>query len=194
MFSIVVALGFKGYTAFSLMREESLGHKNAVLAEGQITRIRRKVRAGALIYVYQGRFQDRNGVGHDFFHYANERQQEGWLQPLSQRTRQALKDRQAPAPIVIAYDPRWPARNWVEGIHDEQWRLYKFLGYVVILQSVFTFCFAVGLAAEIRNRQEIPWWHDLHMVLPLVVASVCFGFAGLMVGVLNPLLDLVFGS
>jgi hypothetical protein len=33
----------------------------------------------------------------------------------------------------------------------------------------------------------------MHMALPLMVASVWFAFAGLIVGVVNPLLDLLFG-
>lgn len=192
--SIVVALGFKAHTAYSLLREEGVGLERAVLAEGEVIHIRRRVRQGAFIYVYQGRFKDKDGVAHEFFHSANERHQRGWLQPLSQQTRQALKAGNVPFPVTMAYDPELPTRNWVEGIEDDQWRLYNFLGYTVAIQLVVTFAFAAFLADYLRRHQQVPACYDLHMVLPLLVDAVCLCFAGFMVGVFNPLLDVVFAS
>lgn len=96
--------------------------------------------------------------------------------------------------MSIAYDPALPARNWVERIGDDQWRLYNFLGLVVVVQLFFTFLFALFLAIDIGLTKHVPWCYDLHMVLPLMVVSACFALAGLVVGVVNPLLDAAFGN
>ncbi len=127
-------------------------------------------------------------------HDANEREDRKFLQPFSRSLKDSLRDGKVPVPISIAYDPELPTRNWVEGVENDQWRLYNFLGYMIVIQGVALFNFAVFLACDMRYAKTVPWWHDLHMVFPLMVEAVCLGFAGVIVGVTGLVVDLVFGN
>jgi hypothetical protein len=89
-------------------------------------------------------------------------------------TLSAIHNDLAPPPLPIRYDRDFPARSWVE--QSEWWNArttFSFLGFMMaVCQAGFTLRFlpvyALILRVRIKTQGHLPWWHDLHRLVPLL--------------------------
>ena len=87
----------------------------------------------------------------------------------------ALTDERAPARVPIRYDPRWPARSWLEGVPEDSNGLFYASLVVHILQAVAALLIALAAWNEAVGRGgsgRLPWWLELSQAVP-TAAQVC---------------------
>jgi len=78
-----------------------------------------------------------------------------------------LRSAHAHFPLQLRYDPRWPWRCWIDalGAEDEN-RLEWFSFFALFFQAIVLLVFLLILSQHLK-RGGVPWWRDLHKVLPL---------------------------
>lgn len=192
--SLTAAIGFDLWVAFTLMNDERDGLARAVVAKGEIRSVEKKSAAEYHLYTIQCRFQDGQGAWHDGRFQLNEhRKTKRFKDNLPGEVQQALRNKQVPSPITIAYDPVLPERNWIAGSNaGDDNRFFVFALLIRFFQGLAIFNFVVFLRQEIKTQQQLPWWYDLHMVLPFMVEATFLGFFGGLIRGLGFLVDLAF--
>jgi hypothetical protein len=145
-------------------------------------------------YFIDVQFLDQQGDRHEGLFHVVENKKKGFELRLPIGMKQALKNQNLPCPITLYYDPEWPGRNWLAEaggglVDDYKDRLYYFGLCLLVVQLVVVFNFALALRYSIKEHNRLPWWHDFHMVLPLMIMAVFMGFLGGFLVGLAALLD-----
>jgi hypothetical protein len=181
---LVVALAVDLGTTLVLMEREDRAFARALRTEATVTRVRRRKFPFGTVYALDARFTDTTGTPHDATFLLQDDEKAGlpWIIPLA--TQGAVRRGRVPFSIGVAFDPDHPGRNWLLGARwFDQERLHFFSLVVISAQLVAIALFALALEGVVRSRRQIPWWHDLHMVLPLAIEVA--GVAAVSLGELN---------
>jgi hypothetical protein len=165
-----------GYTLY-LMDQESRAFAVASRAEATVFRVRSRQFPFGTVYALDGRFVDLRGVVRKATFVLKDDRKYGLPFLIPPKVQGAIRRGQVPFNVGVAYDPDRPARRWLLGSRwfDED-RLHVFSLVVMSVQLLGIGYFAIALRATIERRGRLPWWHDLHTVIPLTieVAAVVF--------------------
>jgi hypothetical protein len=193
--SLAGAIGFDLWITFSLQGDERAGLARAVVTQGQIDSIKRTSAAEFHQYSIHCRFQDGQGNWEVANFTIGERRRTGSFPAgLPLEVGQAIRNGQVPSPIPIAYDPERPARNWVAGIDPgDGHRFHAFALCILLFQGLAIMGFVTTWREEMKkNPDKLPWWYDLHMVLPFMVEAGFLGFFGGLIWGLGWIVEVVF--
>jgi len=129
-----------------------------------------------LFWKLDGQYADTVGVIHTTTFYVRDRDH---LNRLPGEVKRRIRRGQAPLQLPIVFDPQRPGRSWIPQLGwDEGNRLHYLSLAVLFYQFMFALCFFYALYASIRNQRRIPWWAELHTVLPLAAEAFIFAMFG----------------
>jgi sterol desaturase/sphingolipid hydroxylase (fatty acid hydroxylase superfamily) len=177
---IGVALAISLAAEFSMtmwMRwDEYLGFQRAQRAQLTVTGIQAsQLKPGEVAFwLVDGEYQDVAGKSYVTRYYIRDRDD---LLKLNPAIIAQIRQRQLPLQITVVYDPRRPTRNWVPELGwDDGNRIH----YVSLLVLVFQFFFGaiflqLAFAAAKMSRHELPWWWELHPVIPITAEAFILG-------------------
>jgi hypothetical protein len=186
--------GFDLWVTCTLWNNERDGLARAVVAAGEIRSVERKSGSEYHEYTIRCRFRDGQGTWQDgCFRLHEHRTTHQFEDRLPAQVQQALRNKQLPCPISIAYDPVLPARNWIAGNEPGDGQRFHFFALLIrFFQGLAILNFLTFLLLAIKNHHQLPWWYDLHMVVPFMVEAAFLGvFGGLLRGV-GVLVELAF--
>lgn len=168
-----------GYTLY-LMDHEGRVFAAASLADGTVVRVRSHEFPFGTVYALGCRFADRQGVGHDATFFLRDDRDGGFSSLIPPAVRGSIRRRQVPFTVGVAYDPARPTRRWLLGTrwYDED-RLHLFSLVVMNAQILGIIAVAVALRNVAEGSRRLPWWHDLHAVIPLCIEVAAVVFLGL---------------
>jgi hypothetical protein len=194
LLSLAGAIGFDLAVTISLRSDELAGFARAVVAQGVMIDIKKKSASEYHQYHVRCRFPDGQGNWHDArFQIGEQRKTGRFPAGLPAEVGQTLRNGQVPSPLPVVYDPERPARNWVAGIDPEEGqRFHWWLVLIMLFQVVAIGNFVVFVRQKVRTRGRLPWWYDLHMVLPFLVQAACLGFLGGLMRGVGFLVELAF--
>ena len=143
--AFLVAVAFECVLVAYSVAEEEVGHARAVRTPAELVAGHSYVESGGLRrYSFTCSFADRRGARHS-----------AWFSDTADgvpdQVRRAIDRGHGVAMATVAYDPRWPGRNWLADrpyTHDN--RLFLF----ALLSLVFSLPLAGGLA---QFRKWVPW-------------------------------------
>ena len=169
-----------------LMADQWYGYKNARAAQAEVSAIQVHKRELADWYDLDSMFVDASGVRHKAHlrvqakdHVFSSTLRKEAVRVLSQPERAVGKD------FPIRYDPRFPARAWIEGVGwDDGNNLYWFSIGTSLLQAGAMAVFLLMLRARTVHGQW-PWWWDVYKILPLGAEAFCM----LMMGLIDRFMD-----
>jgi hypothetical protein len=174
-FSLLLALGWDLGVTLSVRHDERAGYQRAEVAAGQVVSLAVKEYPTAVWYHLECEYADRAGVRHAAHFTVLEARPEGFRPDVPGAVKQALRARQVPFPLPVAYDPRWPARSWVAGSGwDDGHRLHHLSLLILLYQAMSLPLFALLLCANVRPGGAYPWWYDLHQAFPFLVEAAVF--------------------
>jgi hypothetical protein len=192
--SLTASLAFDLAVTSMLEKDERAGLARAVVVKGAIHSVERTSGSKFHSYTIRCRFQDGHGAWHEGRFPLNEhRGTHQFKDALPVEVQQALRDGRVPCPIPLAYDPVLPGRNWIAGIDPgEGYRFHALSWCIRLFQGIAILNFVVFLRQAIQTHSRLPWWYDLHMVLPFLVGSAFLGFFGSLIRVTGFVVQLVF--
>lgn len=166
-----------------LMLDERQGYLDGCAATARVTAIQEHRRELATGYDLECEFPDTAGVRHTAHLrvYADRHVIPAPVAALLQ----APPDSRPP--VHIRYDPRLPARAWVDGLgwNDEN-GLYWLSISISALQAGVTLVWFLLLCQAARvGRGEWPWWWDIYKALPLAAETFCM----LVMGLIDRIMD-----
>ena len=159
-----------------LRHDEFQGFGRGVPAVCQVTAVTPATRKGVPIYwKVDGHYLDATRQQHPVTFYVRESDE---LPRLPGQIRQAIHRKQLPIALPILYDRDRPARSWIPQMGwDDNNRLHHLSLVIVVFQFIVTFFFFCLLRESIR-RHQLPWWTELHKVLPLVCEALIVALLG----------------
>jgi hypothetical protein len=198
---ISVSVGHKRFTLFALglglamlldlaftlnlMHDEREGYARGLVAEAQILNVKESKRPEATWYDIDCRFGDHAGAIHEA-HLRVEAENHEFPAALPEEAARALGEPgQQNKAIRIRYDPKHPARAWIDGLG---WRddnaLYWFSLLTLFFQAAVTALFLLLLNTH-SAVGVWPWWWESYKTIPLVVQA----FWMLALGLIDQLMD-----
>lgn len=176
MGSLLVGMAAEVGLTLMLRHDEFQGFGRGVPAVCQVTAVRHSTRKGVPIYwKVDGHYLDAARQQHPVTFYLRESDE---MPRLPGQIAQAIRRNLLPVALPILYDRDRPARSWVPQMGwDDNNRLHHLSLAIVVFQFIATFFFFCLLRESILRRQ-LPWWTDLHKVLPLVCESLIVAFFG----------------
>lgn len=194
LISLTVAISFDLWITYTAADDERAELARAVVANGDILSVERKSAEKSHVYTIDCRFQDGQGAWWDGrFRLNEDRRTREFKDNLPVRIQQALRNDQLPCPISIAYDPILPARNWIAGIDPGHGhRFHAFALCIHLFQGIAIIYFVQLLRQAIKTHHQLPWWYDLHNVVPFMVEAAFLGGFGGLIRVGSIVTDLAF--
>jgi hypothetical protein len=156
----------------SLMFDERHSFSLATRTKGVVHRIEKTEFGDAIRHEAHCSFVDNKGQRVHTEFAILEQKNGGFPGQLSEKTKQALQRRNLPSEVDILFDPDIPNRNWLADLgwwQEGRERLFHLSLFVLIFQGIALLMF--GVAALLATRTHIPWWYDLHRVIPLMMES-----------------------
>ncbi len=164
----------------TLMEHEGRAFGSAQLVQATVTRVRSRSFPIGTVYALDCRFADRRGVAHEATFTLRDDNPGGFPFTIPPPTRTAIRGGRVPFPVGVAYNPGRPDQSWLLGSRwYDQDRLHLFSLVVMNAQLLGIIAFTIALRHQIDARRLLPWWHDLHMVVPLAIEVAAVLFVGL---------------
>ena len=179
--ALVIDLAF----TFYLMRDERDGYARGQVAEAQVFAIQEHKRPAATGYDLDCTFRDEAGAPHQA-HLRVLAAHHVLPATLPAEPARVLSARgEGQNMIRIRYDPRLPARAWIDGLGwEDENGLYWFSVGTSLLQAAATAVFLLLLRGHSASGVW-PWWWDIYKVLPLAAETFCM----LSMGLIDRLMD-----
>ncbi len=163
-----MAIGFVCESAmtWSLHQEEQTGFARALPSMCLLHRVTPQVVKGVPVYwKLDGRYRDQAGNSYPVTFYVREHEE---IPRLPGPIVQAIRQRLANIALPIVYDPERASRSWIPQLGwDDQNRLHYFSLLILLFQFLFSIMFVLLLSESIKNHKHLPWWTELHGLIPL---------------------------
>lgn len=173
--------------SFYLMGQEREGYARGKLANAQVTALKVHERPAATGYDLDCSFRDQAGMAHQAHMrvLAPHHRLPSALPPEVVRVLEARGE--GPKVIRIRYDPRLPARAWIDGLGwEDENGLYWFSVGTACLQAGAIAIFLLVLKGR-TTGDTWPWWWDTYKALPLAAETFCMLAMGLIDRVMDSL-------
>ena len=173
--------------SFYLMREEREGYAGGKVADAQVMALKVHQRLAATGYDLYCAFRDQAEVAHKA-HMRVLATHHILPTTLPAEAARVLEVRgEGPKVIRIRYDPRLPARAWIDGLGWEDVNgLYWFSVGTACLQAGAIAIFLLALKGRTTGNTW-PWWWDTYKILPLAAETFCM----LAMGLIDRAMDLL---
>ena len=165
---ISMGVGFLGELAMALLltREEYTGFHRAVPAVCLVEKIQGdSAPKVARFWKIDGVYEDDAGDSHRVTYYLHVKDD---LPLLPGNLAGAIRNKQAGLQLPIVYDPEHPSRSWIEERGwDDGNRLHYFSFLILLFQFLIMLLFLVLLNDRVKQYNQLPWWTELHCLIPL---------------------------
>jgi hypothetical protein len=170
--TILAAVAADGWMVLRCIWDEQAGYAVAVRVPGQVHTLDRRDFPANVTYVLHCTYRDQAGNARQSRFTLRDEAGKGLPPGLPPGVAAAVRAGRAPFPVEVAYDPSWPARDWLAGGGwDEGNRLHYFSLAVLTFQAVGLPLFMMALASYKRQTGAYPWWYDLHKAYPALIAA-----------------------
>ena len=178
--AILIDLAF----TFYLMLDERSAYARGSVTDAHVIAIKEKKRSAARWYELDCTFKDQAGTSHKTHLSVQAKKHVLPSQLPIEAIRLLEVPNHAPRMIPIRYDPRHPARAWIDGAgwHNDN-GLYWFSLLTLLFQTILTALFLLLLNAY--RGSLFPWWWDIYKALPLAVEA----FWMLIMGLIDRMMD-----
>lgn len=174
-----LAFGFVAELGMTLVlrHDEMVAFNTAVPADYTVTAITEQQVGGATTYwKLDGTYQDAAAQVHPVTFYLRHRDELIRLPPAAQN---AIRLHQVGTRLQVVYDPQRPSRSWIPQMGWDDGNRLHYLSFVILLfQFLFAWLFFAVLWETMRKRRNVPWWAELHSVLPLSCEAFVFALFG----------------
>ena len=169
-------------TTLNYMRVEEDQYRSGERVVAKVLRMRKAAKPARTRYQLAVEFRDRDGTLVRAELETWKSKKKGWLEGTSSELiGQLLAGRISELPI--RYHRDWPQRAWIEGIGPHGDSIAWFSITVICFQAIFILAGTVPFLTELQRHARsgrVPWWHDLHDVIPLSVEGAFMLFSGLL--------------
>lgn len=163
-----MSLGLLGELAMthSLRQDEYEGFQRAVPAVCTVDSVQSQFTKGAARYwKLNGQYRDAAGETHPVIFYLRASDE---LPQLPAPISLAIQQNQMPLELPIVYDPEQPGRSWIpQRGWDDGNRLHYMSLLILFFQFLASCIFLLCLWENIKSRRHLPWWTELHNLIPL---------------------------
>ena len=175
---ISLTVGFLAELAMSLSlrHEERSGFKRAVPAVLVVDAINTSDGLDVGFFNLEGHYENAAGTTYRATFYLSEQDN---LPRLPQWAARAIRQQQAGLELPIVYDPQRPGRSWIPQLGwDDGNRLHYFSFMILFFQFLGAMLFFVLLKDAIKLHKHMPWWSELHCLLPLATEAFILALIG----------------
>jgi hypothetical protein len=168
-----------GITLF-LIDEEKREFAAANVVVGQAISVRTKAFPRYLYHELQVQYQDMAGQRYEQPFLIQEDNFAGFPPALPRALAEGIRKRQAPFDVRVSYHAALPDRSWLTDFGPVAGnRLHYFSLCLPIVQVLFLFLYGVILAIVVSHTKTVPWWFELHKLVPFLAAAVILAAGGL---------------
>lgn len=177
LFSLIIGMVAELSLTLILVHDEHEAFQRAVPAVCRVTKSHASIAQGVPTYwKLDGTYADAAGAFHSVTYYLRERDE---LQKLPLPIAQSIRMKQVPADLPIVFDPDRPSRSWIPQIGwDDQNRLHYLSLLILLFQFIFTSLYVLILWESVKRTRVLPWWSELHRVLPLACEAFIMALFG----------------
>ena len=176
LISLLVGFCAELAMTLSLRHEEYAGFQRAVPAVFVVDAIETSSGLDTGFYNVKGRYEDAAGTTHRVTFYLSDLDN---MAKIPQRFAEAIRQKKAGLELPIVYDPHRPGRCWIPELGwDDGNRLHYFSFAILFFQFLGAMLFFTLLEGSIKLHKRLPWWSDLHCLLPLATEAFFLGLIG----------------
>ncbi len=183
---VAVAVGIAVFLDLSftlyLMADERMAYQQGKTTEARVISVQERKRELATWYELECSFTNEFGIREQVHLRINAKNHE---MPAALQPSAAAVVREGRGNIQIRYDPKFPARAWIDGLGwEDEDGIYWFSLAVLFFQSILLGLFLLCLKG-FSLRGCLPWWWDIYKVIPLAVEA----FWMLVIGLIDRWID-----
>lgn len=177
----IIGIGLDLAMTLYQMHVEQSQYQNGQPTVADVLRATKAAKPARTRYRFMVRFRDSNGSVCETELETSDSKEKGWLHGTSDKLISQLQSGRVKQ-LPIRYDRSWPQRAWIEGIGPDEDSLLWFSLVVICFQAIFLVAGTCNFIMEMRKyvrKGRIPWWHDLHDLIPQSVEAALMLFSGL---------------
>lgn len=176
--SIAVGVAAEYWLAHAISRDEEQAFKRAVPVIYTVTSITAINGSAPTFWKLMGNYVDAAGTMHVATYRIPEKDVvRRFPRPLVQ----SILNSQTPLVVPLVIDPVRPSRHWIPQLGwDDPNRFHKMSLLILLLQVLFSIVFFGSLHRKMTATGLLPWYAELHRIMPLVIEASFFAVFGVL--------------